>query len=204
MYSSKYVAARLGMNNDTLRKWAIRYQLAPSARSTTGRYSYTDSDIVRLQMVLQLRQLGCALPDLAQMTLPQLAQKLPKSEKVAKQTLAIIGEPLSFTSQLLPLKLHYCELEMAMMLGLPTLMQCGSIGKHNLDAIFALRAATPSLLVCFRFANKSDRLALEAQGVETHSDPLEVKTVVAWLNNKIQNRQFSDPLLEKIHAWLGN
>lgn len=202
MYNASFIANELGIAADTLRKWAKRYDIQPSMRTQSGRYSYSDSDLVRFKLILQLKQKGFSLSVLAKMSIEEMAQKLPQQPEVSTKTLFVVGPALTFEPKLAPIDVIYGDLNQAMQAQVPTLVQLAFISEENIDALVALKQRVPSLLVASQFATEQHRLELEQQGIETQSKALSLNHVIRWLNNKLQARQFSEELLKQIDAWL--
>src|SRR5690606_22330490 len=66
MHTTKDIAARLGVNAQTVRRWAETYQRHMSANLTGDAFQYTDDDLLLLWSVRRWRQLGYSLSEIEQ------------------------------------------------------------------------------------------------------------------------------------------
>lgn len=74
MYSIKAITSLTGLTAETLRAWERRYDCITPVRNDTGRRSYTQGDLEKLKLLVNLTRNGHAISKIAHLDCEQLRQ----------------------------------------------------------------------------------------------------------------------------------
>lgn len=74
MYSLKAITTLTGLTAETLRAWERRYECITPARSTSGRRSYSQQDLEKLKLLVNLTRNGHPIGKIANLDCQQLQQ----------------------------------------------------------------------------------------------------------------------------------
>ncbi len=74
MYSIKAITSLTGLTAETLRAWERRYDCITPERNDTGRRSYTQNDLEKLKLLVNLTRNGHAISKIAHLDCDQLRQ----------------------------------------------------------------------------------------------------------------------------------
>jgi DNA-binding transcriptional MerR regulator len=195
------VARLTGVRVENLRAWERRYRLVTPQRSATGQRVYTQSDVVRLQLIKQLVELGDGVGSLASLSEDALRTRLQQfGSRAAEQVrperpvrLLICGNALpylvdSWRAELEPLTvlgthLRYQDFESTaiaqrpevLVLEEPVLMPEVA---SRLRAL-RLRSGADRLVVVYGFAVHATLERLRKEGVQVLRGPVSVEELKA-------------------------
>src|SRR5574343_85851 len=72
MYSIKAITSLTGLTAETLRAWERRYDCITPQRNETGRRSYSQADLEKLKLLVNLTQSGHAISKIANLSCEEL------------------------------------------------------------------------------------------------------------------------------------
>lgn len=137
MYSIKAITSLTGLTAETLRAWERRYQCITPQRNASGRRSYSQVDLEKLKLLVNLTRNGHAISKIANLSCEQLRQfqsQSPEQNDHQESNLfnqlieALQNYRIERCEQLLKRALLACEpLDYARDILLPALRQVGQL-----------------------------------------------------------------------------
>lgn len=199
-FSMAEASRRTSVAPATLRKWAARYNIDASHRSSGGHRLYSETDLERLRLVSQLKARGWALTDLSALDVTELRSMNPLDTTAdLPGSVSFCGARVvnDFSSWFGERARVLEEVDVSLATGV-LIWEVGSLSdQHVTRAQRLTRAGVPVLLV-YHYALNRRLQQLAAQGIETASGPLTWAALMRWLLAQSPEGSFSD---EELVHW---
>ncbi|EAR09447.1 MerR family transcriptional regulator [Reinekea blandensis] len=192
-YRIGQVSQLLGISEHALRQWARRYRITASHRTEGGQRLYSEQDLQRLTLIVQGREKGLRLMDLARLSIAGLA------EAVGSQG----GEPRVYWSGPARTRLQASFADIEWLSDDPG-AQSQALRVFEMDTVTedALKMLTPVSseqlnIVIYQYASRPMQKAIGALGYDAVTGPVNEDWLTQRLNNQLAQRQFTNEDLER-------
>ena len=186
-------AQQLGVSEHALRQWARRYRITASHRTSGGQRLYNEQDMQRLTLIVQGREKGLRLAELARLSIAGLAEAVGVR----------VHQPRVFWSGVSRARLQASFPDIDWLAddpgAQPQVLRVFEMDTVTADVVASMAPAHPDgNVLIYQYASRPMQKAIQAKGYEAVTGPVTEDWLTTRLNDALGRRQFTNQELDAL------
>lgn len=194
-YRIGQAARQLGISEHALRQWARRYRITASHRSEGGQRLYSEQDMQRLTLIIQGKEKGLRLSDMARLSIAALVEVA--GEPSAKPRVFWQGASRAKLESSFP-DVDWLPEDPGDQVQVLRVFEFDTVTADEVDR---LPTASGQLSVVFyEYASRPMQKAVNAKGYEALAGPASEDWLTLTLQHQLNDRQFTNAELDRLQS----